>query len=55
MIAIHCLTFLVDLTAPVSCTACHHEINIKKPGSVQRHPVLAVLLCKVSVLFNIEI
>ena len=38
----------VDLNEPVNCTACHGQINVKKPGAVNSHPVLKVVMCKVS-------
>lgn len=39
----------VDLTKIINCTACHSQINVNKTGSVHRHPVLKVLICKVGI------
>ena len=37
-----------DLLSVVVCTACNRQINTNKEGAARRHPVLKVLICKVS-------
>lgn len=39
----------------VSCTACGRQVNHFQRDSFYRHPVLKVLICKVSQLIDIRI
>jgi len=38
-------------TAIINCSACHRQIGSDTGSAVHRHPVLKVLICKVSSAF----
>ena len=56
-----CQSTINYLVGTLSCTACYRQINPNNPDDLKQHPVLKVLICKVSMnsincvvgLFNI--
>jgi len=48
-----CWDVLGDINTRVTCTGCFQQIILRKPKPAWRHPLLRVLLCKVSYLLSI--